>query len=279
MPMRHAQRKHIIHSLNSLLYQLHTISFLLSPRLWPLLCRIATQFQFSRPRDIDPQRSLRFWFILVVLVNLQSFYNHVLRGPAAERSIVLDFVGLAHKPSKAFLLCLDSSIVFLEFILITIAYETSFVLASPPDTSDPLQPDPIPPTTVSPLPIDDPDIKPLVPTVTSYENQPEYIVDIRLRPLLQRLRHPPTPPPPQQTSLNEELLPLPNTTSFQLSQSINMLVRAQARMRERAARTAEAQRANRSAGESQRTRERRLGEVREERRVPGALDGEGEDDA
>ena len=258
-----------------------------------MLCRIATQFQFSRPRDIDSQRSLRFWFILVVLVNLQSFYNHIFKGPAEGRSIILDFVGLgesqcgellwafltvcaAHKPSKAFLLSLDSLIVFLEFILIIVAYETSFVLASPPDTPDPLQPEAIPPTPASPLPIDDPDAKPLDSTSASYDNEPEYIVDIQLRPLLQRLRHPPPPPPPQQNinNLNEELLPLPNTTSFQLSQSLNMIVRARARMRERAARAADNQR---TTGESARTRERQPGEPREGRTVPGGLSEEEDD--
>ncbi|TBU31564.1 hypothetical protein BD309DRAFT_886759 [Dichomitus squalens] len=277
MPMRHAQRKHIIHSLSSLLYQLHTVSFLLSPRLWPLLCRIATQFQFSRPRDIDSQRSLRFWFILVVLVNLQSFYNHIFKGPAEGRSIILDFVGLAHKPSKVFLLSLDSLIVFLEFILIIIAYETSFVLASPPDTSDPLLPHPIPPSSALSLTLGDPDTKPLDSTSAAYNDEPEYIVDIRLGPLLRRLRNPPTPPPPQQNNPSDELLPLPNTTSFQLSQSLNMLARARARMRERAARAADNQRTDQSAGESDRTRERQSGEPREERTVPGGLREEGED--
>ena len=116
-------------------------------------------------------------------------------------------------------------------VLITIAYETSFVLASSPYTPVPLQAYPIPLPTGQPLPIDNPDTKPLVPTTTSYENENEYIVDMSVRPLIRQLRHPPTPPPPQQTSLSEELLPVPGTTSFPISKSIKMLVRAQARMR------------------------------------------------
>ncbi|KAI0705007.1 hypothetical protein C8T65DRAFT_810050 [Cerioporus squamosus] len=270
MPMRHAQRKHIIHSLTSLLYQLHTVSFLLSPRLWPFICRLSTQFQFSRPREIDSQRSLRFWFILIVLVNLQCFYNHVVKGASEGRSIILDFVGVAHKPSKATLLSLDFTIVILEFILTTIAYETSFTLAMPPDTPDPLQPEPIPVTPTSPLPFVGEDVdKPMVST--SSDNGPKYVVDIRLRPLLQRLRHPPPPPPPQQPNLNEELLPLPNTTTFQLTRSLNMLVRASAQMRERAARTP------RPPGQAEpQRRERQPGETQESRTVPGGLGGEDE---
>ncbi|RPD53527.1 hypothetical protein L227DRAFT_557527 [Lentinus tigrinus ALCF2SS1-6] len=270
MPMRHAQRKHIIHSLTSLLYQLHTVSFLLSPRLWPFICRLSTQFQFSRPREIDSQRSLRFWFILIFLVNLQCFYNHVFRGASEGRSIILDFVGIAHKPSKATLLSLDFTIVTLEFILTTIAYETSFIRAMPPDTPDPLQPEPIPAIPVSPLPLngDDTD-KSMVSTPSN--SGPEYVVDIRLRALLQRLRHPPPPPPPQQPNLSDDLLPLPNTTTFQLTRSLNMLVRARAQMRERAARTP------RPPGETEPQRpERQPGEAQESRRVPGSMGGEDE---
>ena len=85
--------------LTSLLYQLQTVSFLLSPRLWPFLCRLATQFQFSRPREIDSQRSLRFWFILIVLVNIQCFYQHAFNGAAEGRSIILDFVGVGESGS------------------------------------------------------------------------------------------------------------------------------------------------------------------------------------
>ncbi|KAI0779698.1 hypothetical protein C8Q74DRAFT_1316215 [Fomes fomentarius] len=269
MLMRHAQRKHIMHSLNSLLYQLQTVSFLLSPRFWPFLCRLATQFQFSRPREIDSQRSLRFWFILIILVNIQCFYQHAFHGAAEGRSIILDFVGTAHKSSKIFLLSLDLIIVVLEFVLTTIAYETSFTLAMPPDTHDPLRPETknLPP--MSP-PTTDADSGKAMDT--SYHDDPEYIIDLRLRTLLSRLRHPPSPPPPQQPSLSQELLPLPNTTSFHLTRSLNLLARAQ--MRGRAARAADNGRTNRAAGERAGWSERQPGEEQEPRRVPGSMGGE-----
>ena len=158
----------------------------------------------------------------------------------------------------------------LEFVLATIAYETAYIRAMPPDTPDPLQPEPIPATPVSPLPLngDDAD-KSMAPSPS--DDGREYVVDIRLSTLRQRLRHPPPPPPPQQPNLNDELLPLPNTTTFQLTRSLNMLVRARAQMRERAARTP------RPPGESQhQRRERQPGEAQESRRVPGSLGGEDE---
>ena len=48
------------------------LSFLLSPRLWLFLLRISTQSQFAHSRSIDPQRSLRFWFIIVFFVTCQG---------------------------------------------------------------------------------------------------------------------------------------------------------------------------------------------------------------
>ncbi len=83
-----------VSQLNSLLYQLHTVSFLLSPRIWAYFCRVLVQFQFSRPRDIDPQRSLRFWIFCILSTNVPSIYNHAAKSPAAGRSLILDFVGV-----------------------------------------------------------------------------------------------------------------------------------------------------------------------------------------
>lgn len=88
---------HQVHScsakLERILYQLYTISFFLSPSLLSYLCRTMFQFQFARPRDIDPRLSLRFWFILILLFNVGSIWSHATEGAAAGRSIVLDFVG------------------------------------------------------------------------------------------------------------------------------------------------------------------------------------------
>ncbi|KAI0665955.1 hypothetical protein C8Q78DRAFT_985373 [Trametes maxima] len=269
MPMRHAQRKHIIHSLNSLLYQLDTVSFLLSPRLWSYFCRVLVQFQFARPRDIDSQRSLRFWFFCILSTNVPAVYSHTVKSPDAGRSIILDFVGTDGVPSRALLLFLDFVIILLQVILTTIAYETSLARDVPPDTPDPLQPDPIPSTPISPLPLGGTDAKP--PDSSLHEDEAEYIIDLRLQTLLQRLRHPP-PVPPQQTRLSDELLPLPNTTSFQLRQSLRMLTRATARGRERAAaRTAESSQNGATRGQGPRESDGGPGSSEASRTVPGGM--------
>ncbi|KAL1942383.1 hypothetical protein VTO73DRAFT_5985 [Trametes versicolor] len=270
MPMRHAQRTHIIYSLNSLLYQLHTVSFLLSPRIWAYVCRVLVQFQFSRPRDIDPQRSLRFWIFCILSTNVPSIYNHAAKSPAAGRSLILDFVGLDSVPSRTFLLLFDLVIILLQIILTTIAYETSLARDVPPDTPDPLQPEPIPTTPISFIPRGDGDSK--SSNSISHESETEYIMDLRLRTLLQRLRHPPPVPPPPPTRTAEDLLPLPNTSPFQLSQGIRMLARATARGRERAAaRRPESAQDGAPRGQRGRDSDRTGQESVESRRVPGGL--------
>ncbi|KAI0829805.1 hypothetical protein BC628DRAFT_1532603 [Trametes gibbosa] len=275
MPMRHAQRKHIIHSLNSLLYQLHTVSFLLSPRIWAYFCRVLVQFQFARPRDIDSQRSLRFWIFCILSTNAPSIYNHATKNTAAGRSLILDFVGSDNVPSRAFLLFLDFVIVLFQIVLTVIAYETSLARDMPPDTSDPLQPEAIPTTSASHIPLSDVDTKRSATVL--HEDETEYVVDLRLRTLLQRLRHPPTLPPPPQTRLSEDLLPLPNTTSFQLSQSIRMLARATARGRERAAAPrAQSGQTGATRSESGRGSDRREQESDVPRRVPGGMTSDDE---
>lgn len=86
--------RHRTLQLDQVLYQLHTVSFFLSPALLPYLSRVLFQFQFAKPRDVDPERSLRFWFFLVVVFNLGSVWSHATENPAqAGNSILLDFVG------------------------------------------------------------------------------------------------------------------------------------------------------------------------------------------
>ncbi|KAI0358673.1 hypothetical protein OH77DRAFT_1502493 [Trametes cingulata] len=274
MPMRYAQRKHIIHSLNSLLYQLFTISFLLSPRLWSYFCRLLVQVQFVRPREIDAQRSLRFWYFCILCNNAPALYNHIFKNPAAGRSIILDFIGNDGDPTRALLLFLDFVIITLQIVLTTIAFETSLARDLPPDTLDPLQPESIPSTPISPLPLDGANVKPTDSTL--HEDGTEYIIDLRFRTMLQRLRHPPPVPPPRTTSLSDELLPLPNTTAFQLSQSIRTLARATARGRERAAAARSAESGQNGARRSQgargsNRRERDSEPPEESRRLPGGM--------
>ncbi|TFK54419.1 hypothetical protein OE88DRAFT_1192176 [Heliocybe sulcata] len=272
MPIRHyAQRQHIIQSLDTLLYQLFTLSFFLSPTVWPLICRTATQFQFSRPRELDPKRSLRFWFFLVLLFNAGSIWSHAAEGAVVGRTVVLDFVGMAHVPTKLQLLLLDFLIVLLQMALTTIAYETSYNMASSDDTPDLLLPETSDSSSYTLLPAaEDPSGIPGPSTSSILESDttecnakpPEpdaspYIIDLRLSAIVDRIRHP-APPPPEP----ENGLPLPNVTPATL-----------ARLPESLQRMARIRRAARAARRGQGNNVERAGET--PGRVPGGL---GDDD-
>ena len=92
--------------LDNLIFQLYTLSFFLSPTLLPLLCRVASQFVFYKPRELDPKLSLRVWFLLLFVSNVPSFWFHIRDGATESRAVILDFVGLgefpcSHPPSRS----------------------------------------------------------------------------------------------------------------------------------------------------------------------------------
>ncbi|KAJ3517251.1 hypothetical protein NLJ89_g625 [Agrocybe chaxingu] len=227
----HVQRQHIIHSLDTLLYQLHTLSFFLSPSLWIYVCRIIAQFQCIRPRELDANRSLRFFYFTVIILNVPSLWNHSTKGASEGRAIILDFIGMAHTPSKAQLFLLDISIVFLQLVLTTIAYETSVYYTSAQlEPEDFLLPDPPTPFSIPlfRLPTEAPPESPIYPpspspqskTVSSAHSLP-YVLDLRFNAIMTRLR---TPPPPPPVPSSDSFLPLPNTTPWRLP-GLRMLLR------------------------------------------------------
>ncbi|KLO15387.1 hypothetical protein SCHPADRAFT_871150 [Schizopora paradoxa] len=312
MPIRHhAQRKHIIHSLNSLLYQLHTLSFFLAPSIIAYLCRCGTQFQFAKPRDLDGKRSLRFWFVIILLVNMGSVWSHATEGAPEGKTIVLDFVGMGRKPSKAQLLWLDFTIILLECILSTIAFETSLANAMPDDTPDPLY---IPPTTETIFDSEEHDLEhdALLPITSldtestplnsdpsfSYPPKPpstdtrhlpprEPVMILTLSHVYHRLVSPTPIPPPRsldleslEDSLRRLALPLPATSgaSMAVSRMLELIRRARAREIERTSRGATASGAAGGPGATSGSssgsgRSRRSNS----RRIPGAIIEEEDD--
>jgi len=200
----YAQRRHIIHSIDGLCYQLFALSFLLAPSLLQLVARTTSQFQFSRPRDLDSHRSLRFWVFIICCANTGSVLNHVTYRPsdmASRRGLVLDFIGMASIPSKTQLLTLDLLIISLQLILLCIAYETSLSRAMPPETRDPLSPSDSTPTELG--------------NETSSFFKPDRnlpVLHLRLRPTIRRILDP--PPETPSSSSDSSNLPLPNTTPF-----------------------------------------------------------------
>ncbi|PPQ73865.1 LOW QUALITY PROTEIN: hypothetical protein CVT26_011758 [Gymnopilus dilepis] len=238
----HVQRLHVVHSLDSLLYQLHTLSFFLSPSLWLYICRVISQFHCSKPRELDPTRSLRFFFVMLFVLNVPNLWNHASRGAVEGRTVVLDFVGMCHFvqiiqlisshlspafiPSRLHLLSLDLFIMVLQFLLTTIAYETSAYYHSEDiDPDDLLLPDPLTNALTIPLfhnasaSVESPQASPLLPTGSKDSSDPHklpFIIDLHLNSILAQVRNPRLLPPPLSTGADDSVLPLPSTTSWHL---------------------------------------------------------------
>ncbi|KAI0699568.1 hypothetical protein BC835DRAFT_1412550 [Cytidiella melzeri] len=248
--MRYEQRIHIVRSMESLIYQLIAISFLLSPSILPFACRVAFQFQYSRPRELDPNRSLRFWNILNICFNFGSVLSHATQGAVQGRAIIIDFIGqgalsclhliyaphpcsraLAVTPSKMRLLLLDFAIISLNMVLISIAYETTLQAEMPTDAPDPLLPIPLPslPTTNA------------HPIADWFYKDSHLTLDLRFSQVVHRLRNPPPPPPQLEVSASDFVVTLPTSpwslpgiTNTSLTLMMGARIRAAARARARA---------------------------------------------
>lgn len=145
--------------------------------------------------------------------------------------MLISATSVAYTPTKLQLCCLDLFILFLQLLLVTIAYETSmYATNGDPNAEDVLLPespttllsiplfqgpDALLPETYPPLPLSQP--KP----VTSLTNVPPLVMDLRFKPIMTYLR---IPAHLRRTS-PQSALPLPNTTPSNLP-GMSMLLRA-----------------------------------------------------
>ena len=217
---------------------------------------MVSQFQCSKPRELDSSRSLRFFFATALFFNLPSLWSHSYRGLSEGKVIILDFVGMctsgldfthidtnfpltAYLPSKFQLLTLDLLIVILQLLLITIAYETSVYYDNgAEDPEDNLLPSTPEPSTLS-IPLfqssldtssDSAPFSPSLPSKTmSPTNVVPTVVDFRFTTIMKHFRH---PPPPSRSTVVDPVLPLPNTTSWPLPAGMRMLMRASRQIRD-----------------------------------------------
>ncbi|KAA1473875.1 hypothetical protein DENSPDRAFT_840406 [Dentipellis sp. KUC8613] len=257
-----AQRKHITASLEALLYQLHILSYLMSPSILALVTRTVAQLQLAKPREIDAKRTLPFWYTLIILFNLGSVWAHATQGATEGRAVILDFIGMAFRPSKSQLILLDITIVFLSTLLTTIAYDTSYRR----DTRDITESNIFGSTAGHPL-----EASMLDPSPTSTTT---LIVDVHLQTLMRYMRH--SPPPPQRTPSSPEgqgLLPLPNTTTL-LPENWRLLMHARTGTRARGEDTGTGV-AGRPLPSSVGMRSNDVGLQVPGGRVPGGIDEEG----
>lgn len=134
-------------------------------------------------------------------------------APVFDTLIVPPLCRLARSPSRLQLLLLDFTIVFLQFLLITITFETSLKLTAPADTTDPILASPqVSPETTDPLSSTVPDDESLSNSKTpsfsntsysSYMSSRSPVVDIRLRSIKHHLT----------SQSSSPHLPLPATAS------------------------------------------------------------------
>ncbi|KAK0226199.1 hypothetical protein IW262DRAFT_749703 [Armillaria fumosa] len=209
MPTRyHAQRMHIVSSLDTLLYQLHALSFFLSPSIWALFCRYFMQQQCVRPRDFDTHtpRSLGVWLGLIAVINTFSIYPHATEGASQGRAVILDFIGLDYVPSKLQLLSLDLFIMCLQMLLVFIAYEIHVIENT--DAVDTL----LPSSNSTTLPLSTSTAQPFEPSKAASSTSYPHVMEITFSQFLRRLRE---TPPNNQTNRRDGL-PMPNLTPWSL---------------------------------------------------------------
>lgn len=232
----------------------------MSPSVLIYLSRLLVQMQCGRPREFDPTYSLRVFYGLILLCNTIILWIHALQGASEGRGLIIDFIGMcmscryelyckfkciffpAYAPSKLQLLLLDFVILFLQFLTTIISYETQlYYTSAETDPQDVLLPE----TSVSNtlggeyLSLASQDPRFLSPSDLNLPeamiikeptmSQTPCIVDLRLSPIIRRLRN---PAPPLPTS-SDSLLPLPNTTSLPLPAGLRMIMGASANARTR----------------------------------------------
>ncbi|KAF8844374.1 hypothetical protein BDN67DRAFT_963127 [Paxillus ammoniavirescens] len=229
MHKRHdVQKQHIIDSLDTLILQLYTLSFFLSPSLLPLLCRLVCQFTSYKPREVDPKLSLRVWFFLLCASNLPSFWSHARDGATEARAVILDFVGMGYIPSKLHLILLDTFILCLHMVRTTISYEKSLHLSPPSTIPDPFPAPTSPAISQSWTPALESDRD--NSAKYSHHHQTPMIIDLRLRHVINPLLN----PTPSASETDSTILPLPNTTPAPLFMQLRATVRRREEARHRA---------------------------------------------
>ncbi|KAF8326655.1 uncharacterized protein EI90DRAFT_3070075 [Cantharellus anzutake] len=185
----HAQRQHVVYSLDALLYQLFLLSYLIDPVLLRFIFRSSIQTQLTRPREMG--RSVRFYFVCLCVLHIPVILRHpFFPFEYDSRGVLLDFVGRAFSPPFILVITTDVLIFILQVITVIIAHETGAEVD--PDVPDPLAYD------SSSVDVGGDE------NLFHKQHYREPILHLRLRPTWQSIRHPPPPRPPG--------LPLPGVT-------------------------------------------------------------------
>ncbi|GAA5963871.1 hypothetical protein JCM8115_006360 [Rhodotorula mucilaginosa] len=121
----------LVVSVSTTCHLLALVSYLLSPAHFLILAyRIVLQVQFTLPRRVHANRSLRFFVALWGIQALVAIGLHAItgsqgtKGPRGyvQRGLVLDFVGQVFTPSTLHLVALDVLLAFLQLVTIVLAF-------------------------------------------------------------------------------------------------------------------------------------------------------------
>lgn len=121
---------------------------------------------------------------------------------------------LAYAPSKFQLLFVDFSILFFQMLTCCISFEMQTPESSAEDSTDYLLATPTSPVPPLETPFDQ-------KAFESPNNEPQYIIDIRLSSIIGRLRNPPATIS-RTSSSQDSLIPFPNTTTWPIPMSLLM---------------------------------------------------------
>ncbi|KAJ1304950.1 hypothetical protein OPQ81_006082 [Rhizoctonia solani] len=123
----HAQRNHLLQSLDRLSYVYISYSYLGS-------C-------ITVLRDVQPTYPLRFHLIVLLLITAGPLFRHIFGGVTQGSGVLLDFVGRGTPTCPTQALVIDLLLLLFQLVQLTIAYETA---RWKPEVPDPLFTPPVP---------------------------------------------------------------------------------------------------------------------------------------
>ncbi|CAE6360677.1 unnamed protein product [Rhizoctonia solani] len=141
----HAQRNHLLYSLDRLSYVYISYSYLVAPSLTALIARLIAQYRITVLRDVQPTYPLRFHLIVLLLITAGPLIRHILGGVERGSGVLLDFVGRGTHTHPIQALIIDCFLLAFQLVQLTISYETA---RWKPEVPDPLFTPPVP---VAPL--------------------------------------------------------------------------------------------------------------------------------
>lgn len=140
----HAQRSHLLQSLDRISYVYISYSYLIAPSLTALIARLCAQYRITVLRDVQPTYPLRFHLIILLFITAGPILRHIFGGITHGSGVLLDFVGRSTPASTYQALIIDFLLLLFQLIQLTIAYETA---QWKPEVPDPLF---TPPVSISP---------------------------------------------------------------------------------------------------------------------------------